>query len=451
MPDHPDMPDHMGDTSDPPAPASAEGVPMSSYQELKTQYRREAARSFRKRTQWKVECLLHGGMESLLGLIPLPWIFRLGEGLGSTLWHAMPKRRGIAMRNLRIAYAGEKDLAQIETLARLSFRRTVANLLAGALASGLSREKLRKAVAVENMELLQEVAAEGKGAVIIMAHMGSWEMLSRIGILFPSGISAGALYRPLNNPLMDAKVLERREADGMRMFSKGDSLFQIAGFVREGGVVGILADQRVGIQGVVTSFFGRLTRSTPLPTLLARKARCPVLALSMTTVGPGRWKATFLRVSGPHTHDSCTLTLQNLMRSGPEDVFWFQDRWKTYLTPEMTISKWLADPAVRGPKPHRGLLWLAGGSDLPVPETWTHGDLTYEVVLEENQARPAWLSPETTVHRVSPTHDISQLRGFLRRLDLSQDLPIDIILVPSSHPALRKAGRKEGLNVVELG
>jgi KDO2-lipid IV(A) lauroyltransferase len=126
---------------------------------------------------------------------------------------------------------------------------------------------------VENIELLEQSLAGGKGVVLLLSHMGNWEILSRLVHFFPRGSKAGAFYRPLNNRLLDKRVLDRRQADGTRMFSKGDNPLHVAGFLREGGIVGILADQRVGHQGELVEFFGRITRASPLPSLLARRSK----------------------------------------------------------------------------------------------------------------------------------------------------------------------------------
>ena len=135
-------------------------------------------------------------------------------------------------------------------------------------------------IAIENLDLLEQALAGGRGVVLLLSHMGNWELLSRIIHFFPKDSKAGAFYRPLNNRLLDERVLARRQADGTRMFSKHDAFHQVASFLRERGIVGILADQRVGGHGELVRFFGRLTRASPLPSLLARRSKSSVLALS---------------------------------------------------------------------------------------------------------------------------------------------------------------------------
>ncbi len=92
--------------------------------------------------------------------------------------------------------------------------------------------------------------------------------------MLPEIEKTGGFYRPLNNPILNERVLREREGDGSRLFSKRDSLHHVSGFLRENGVVGILADQRVGKQGELVEYFGRLTRASPLPRFGMPKAGC---------------------------------------------------------------------------------------------------------------------------------------------------------------------------------
>ncbi|RPJ33279.1 MAG: lipid A biosynthesis acyltransferase, partial [Verrucomicrobiaceae bacterium] len=345
-----------------------------------------------KLLQWRLECLGHSLIEGLAALLPGPWVFRLGEFLGSMAWHIMPMRRKIVLRNLRIALAGEKDLPEIRRMAKATFRRSGANLLSVAHTARLAPEKLSKVIHIENLDLLENALATGKGVVLLLAHMGNWELLSRIVHLFPKGSKTGAFYRPLNNPLLDARVLARRQADGTRMFSKRDPFHQVTGFLRDGGIVGILADQRVGMQGEVVSFFGRLTRASPLPSLLARRAKAEVLALSLITEAPGKWKAVFLPVEKPHSTPHCMAALENAMKAGPTDVFWLQERWKVFVKRYRPFDKWLSPETQSGTKPHRALIWLANVPDAWRPlENWFHPDVIYEAAIPAGNPAPDWL------------------------------------------------------------
>ena len=404
-----------------------------------------------KLLQWRLECLGHSLIEGLTGLLPGPWLFRLGEALGGLVWHVMPRRRQMILRNLRIALAGEKDLPELRRMAKASFRRTAGNLISAAHTARLAPAQLHQVIHIENLDLLEQALAGGHGVVLLLAHMGNWELLSRLIHLFPKGSRAGAFYRPLNNDLLDQRVLQRRQADGTRMFSKRDNPLHVAAFLREGGIVGILADQRVGIQGELVRFFGRLTRVSPLPSLLARRSKSAVLALSVITEEPGKWVARFLPVAPPPTTAHCMAVLEQAMRTGPVDVFWFQERWKLNITPQHSLRAWLGPATAGGGKSHRALLWLADApASWRLPEDWTHPDVIYEVALTPEQPLPSWLPAATRAHRVTAGAARGALRMAIDAIDLAADLPLDYLLTAGASPALVQAARQEAIPLISL-
>ncbi len=375
-------------------------------------------------------------MEKLVGLLPGPLVFRLGEQIGGLAWHCMKARRQIVLRNLRIAFQGEHDLPTLRKMARQSFRRTGANLLSALHSTRLSSEKIDGIVTVENPEVLVAALARSPGIVLLPSHMGNWEILSRIKRKFPPGHKTGAFYRPLNNLLLDARVLAQRELDGTRLFSKRDSFHLVTGFLREGGIVGILADQRVGFQGELVRFFGRLTRASPLPSLIARRSKSEVLALSVITEAPGKWRIRYHALDGPPRTENCLAAIERALKASPLDYFWFQERWKVYISPTRSIQNWLGADCCGGGKPHRALLWLPGTADSwEIPEDWTHPDVIYEVISR---------------HAGPVRDDRDSLVKYLEMIDASAALPIDYILTCKAPKALVKAARRNSIPLVSL-
>jgi hypothetical protein len=250
---------------------------------------------------------------------------------------------------------------------------------------------------------------------------------------------------------MDERVLQRREADGTRMFSKRDPFHQVTGFLREGGVVGVLADQRVGRQGELVRFFGRMTRVSPLPSLLARRSKSAVLALSVTTVASGKWRAVFLPVETPYTTEHCAAALEEAMTTGPLDVFWLQERWKVYVDPSHPWNRWIEDGVSDEHKRHRVLVWLPGLPDTwRLPDEWLHPDVVYEAAVHFGQSRPLWLPERMLVHEVHPTEDRDSLQRTIARIDAADALPLDFILTTNAPKLLRKAAKREAIPVISL-
>ena len=405
------------------------------------------------RWKWRAEALAYAAMESVLGLLPGSVVFRVGEALGGVAWHFMPKRRRVILRNLRIAFHGEYNLSELQRMARETTRRTAANLFSTAHTARLSSAQIDEILIVENQELVEKALSGAPGLVLLPPHMGNWEILSRMNRVFPQGHAIGAFYRPLNNPLMNARVVAQRQTDGTQLFSKRDSLHHVTGFLRDGGLVGILADQRVGRQGELVRFFGRLTRASPLPSLMVRRSKSEVLTISVITNAPGKWRVCYHSVKPPLKTADCMASLEVAMRASPLDVFWFQERWKVYVSKRRTIRDWLGPetPTPNDGKPHRALLWLAGAPpSWQLPESWVHGDVIYEVVLAEGQSRPSWLSGNEIVHTVPVADGVRALQRAIAKVDLAAALPVDYILTCAAAKPLARAARREAIPLVSL-
>jgi KDO2-lipid IV(A) lauroyltransferase len=171
--------------------------------------------------------------------------------------------------------------------------------------------------------------------------MGPWEALAHLPALVArEEIEApfAALYRPLNNAYLDAWYRTQREAKGTRLFSRRDGFHKTADFLREGGVLGVLADQKTGRKaGVVVPFFGRRAKTNPLPGLLQRRAGVPMLALSLRTLSPGRWCLGLHPVDlpsglpGERSREAdasiCNAALERVLAKSPLDGFWLHGRF----------------------------------------------------------------------------------------------------------------------------
>jgi len=394
-----------------------------------------------KRLQWRVEWLAQVAAEAIVARLPGWLAFRTGEAFGRLLWVLMPRRRRIVSKNLRIALAGEMPVADIEELARRSFVRSIANFFSAVHTAHMPADILVGSVEVENPEVLEAAVSDGNGCLLLPPHMGNWEILARISSVFPPGHELGALYRPLNNPYLDERLTERRRSEGTRMFSKRDSLLEITRFLKGGGIIGVLADQRAGPQGVLADFFGRLTRSSPLPSLLIRRCKVPSFAISVRTVKPGRWVLKYHPVAKPGDTQACMDAIESAMRESMMDVFWFQDRWRSYAETEMPVTKWIGQDGARSLRHrHRALLWLAGANDaFPLPSQWLHADVDYECVLAEGEPIPDWLESTSTIHRISRDLSANAIHKELVRIDGAADLPVDFVLSTRPNPALDRA------------
>ena len=265
--------------------------------------------------------------EGVVRLLPLDVAFVLGQGAGEIAYHLLPKRRALALNNLRLAFGHEKSEAELRDLNRAHFRTLGANLLSGLKCSTMPHDKIWERVEVE-------VPYEsGPGWIALLSHLGNWEIFSHLGSRSPE-YRYGAIYQSLANPFVDAYLVEQRKRSGITLFDRRRDMLRCVRFVREGGVLGLLVDQGAGYAGVWMPLFGRLTSSSTFAAMLAIRTGLPFVPLSMETCGRARWRMRIGKAIFPEQDDPELLTtrinreLEEQIRSSPADWLWAHNRWK---------------------------------------------------------------------------------------------------------------------------
>ena len=280
---------------------------------------------------------LYRAAESVLRPLPLEIVCVIGACMGQLAYFLMPRRRAVVTRNLRIAYGGSMLWGEIRALARKTFRHSGSNLIASIPASIISNEELKTRVEIEGRENLLAALDQDKGCILLLAHMGNWEILTQLMIIVPEIKSLGSLYRPLDNPLLNKLVERRRQSKGARLFSREDGFSKPITHLKAGGTLGCIADQNAGKHGMAVSLFGKLSSMTNLPALLHRKTKAPIIPLSMCMTSKGKWKVTFkpaINIPEEAKKDTYQVTVQSahayedIMSESPADVLWMHNYWR---------------------------------------------------------------------------------------------------------------------------
>ncbi len=274
-------------------------------------------------------------VETFCRLLPLTLVWQIGRVLGRIGCMVLPGYRRLVRRNLEIALGRDRSAAELDWLTREHFAALVANLLSSLKISWMSESAILARLELRGTEQVSVLLQEGKGLIYALCHMGNWEVLSQTGILGP-GVQSASMYQALTNPWLNAHILRRRSRSACTLFDRRDGFQTPAGWLRQGNVLGILADQHAGDSGVWCPFFNRLASTTPLPALLSRRTGAPIIPLTVETIGPARWRLVCgapLPMPRGIAVDQATARLNQLLEEGirhsPADWFWVHNRWKS--------------------------------------------------------------------------------------------------------------------------
>lgn len=266
--------------------------------------------------------------EGLMRLLSLDFAFMVGQAGGELAYRILRRRRELALANLRLAFGPEMPDSRLRALNRLHFQLLGANLMAGLKAVSSPHEKMWERVRANVPE------ERGKsGWIALISHTGNWELYSHLTQKFPE-YRFGTVYQPLANPFIDRYLRAARTRSGIALFDRRSQLLSCVRFLREGGVVGVLADQGAGYAGLWTPLFGRLTSSSTLAARLSLRTGLPIVPIAITTCGRARWEMTVSPPLYPDGDDAELLTaqinrlLEEQIRRSPADWLWAHNRWK---------------------------------------------------------------------------------------------------------------------------
>lgn len=261
---------------------------------------------------------------------------KLANGLGDIAYDVLKIRRKIVQRNLRGTFP-EKSPEEIDSLARMVYRRQVLNIIE-VLRISLIKDKAdaSKLLDIDGDEFLEKTRNAGKGGVVVSAHFGNWELL---------GVCTGMLVTPMNivikklkNPFIDARMNALRTQNGNNVIDKRNALRTGLDILRQGGVVTVLGDQSDPKAGFMTEFLGRRATAFLGPSFLALKAGVPIFIGMCRRQKNGRYLVEVEEVMTSDLSGSkkdveeltqrYTRIVERYIYLYPEEWFWMHDRWK---------------------------------------------------------------------------------------------------------------------------
>lgn len=287
----------------------------------------------------------HGWEARAAGLVaravaPLPRraALAIGRSLGRLLGELDRRHLAIAAGNLRRAFP-EWDEGRVLRTARAVYTHFGSVLLDLLWTEGRAPDRLRSLLEVRGREHVERGMAAGRGALLVTAHIGNWEL---------HGVAHGLLFgpihvvaRPLDNPRLDRRLCALRTMAGNTVLYKQRALARILRALREGGAVAILIDQNVQAgDGIFVDFFGRPAATTTVAAALAVKTGCALVPCRTELRPDGRYRIAYEPAvewspSGDRQADiACltqrlTRTIEDWVRETPAQWLWMHRRWKT--------------------------------------------------------------------------------------------------------------------------
>jgi len=223
---------------------------------------------------------LTGKLPQLMGLafsIPLAWL----------LPRLMKRRLRVAQRNVERCFP-ELQAEQRKAIIDDCFRSLARAVFEIAWSWSASERRLKKMGDVPGLENLLDAEKQGKGVLMITAHMSCLEIGVRIlglsycdiiGMSRPLKAPVKGIYRPLKSPVLEWYQTRARTSYSQGAISKRDMRSAIR-YLRKGGILLYAPDQDFGPkQSEFVPFFGIETATLLATHRVARMANCLVVPM----------------------------------------------------------------------------------------------------------------------------------------------------------------------------
>jgi lauroyl/myristoyl acyltransferase len=211
--------------------------------------------------------MLYRLLAATTGRLPPRAGYWLARQVGRLLYRVSPGLRRTVQSNMRHVLGRDASEAQVEA----TTRKALVNIVKGHYdlfrVSRLSIEEITNLADVEGMEHLYEALAQGRGAIVISAHLGNVDIVGQLPVAYGIKITSAAQHiQP--EPLF-RYLLKLRQSHGARLIPHDEPLIALFRALKRNEIIALPADRDVSDYGRVMEFFGTPTRLPDGPVRVA--------------------------------------------------------------------------------------------------------------------------------------------------------------------------------------
>lgn len=241
-------------------------------------------------------------------------------------------------RHLHRVLGRDLSRGEVRQWTRRAFRSYARYWVEGARVGSLDPAVIERRMTVESgWDAFVDAMAAGKGVIVALPHVGSWEWGG--AWLASKGYPMTAVAEPMASPELYEWFVSERGRMGLTIVQLGPGAGGVLlRTLRNGGLVGLLCDRDIVGNGVEVEFFGERTTLPGGPATLALRTGAALIPTAVYS-GPGENHTALLlpplavERTGSLRDDVARVTqdlaraLETLIRRAPEQWHVFQPNW----------------------------------------------------------------------------------------------------------------------------
>jgi len=289
------------------------------------------------KTRYRIEYWAVLFLIKALNILPLWFAMIVANIIGFLAFSVFKIRRKVTLDNLKKSFGDQYSDSEYIKIGARAYRNAGKGFIEYGLAPSFHKKNLSKYITIEGIDNLEYIAQNGKGAVLVTGHFGSWELMGAYiaSNNWPIDYLVGEQHNLLVNDLMNS----HRTIFGIGLIEMGVAARGVFKAVRNGRMVCMLSDQDAGNDGTVVNFLGRPASTPKGPAAFALKTGAPISCGFIIRKGNKHHiiieKPIEFTPSGNKEDDIRALTqaytdrIERRVREHPDHRFWPHRRWKS--------------------------------------------------------------------------------------------------------------------------
>ena len=272
-----------------------------------------------------------------LSCLPFRVLYVISDLIYVILCYVLRYRREVVEKNIRNSFPmkSEREIRDI----RKGFYRHLADCIVETVKLlDVSDAEMRKRVEVNNTELIERMAEDGKSIILYLGHYGNWEWVQEISCRYSRPKVSAEIYRHAKNKVFNQLISRIRSRYSTVQIIQKKAVRTLLGFNRTGTqcMVGFISDQRPNSTNL-NHWLTFLNQDTPVAVggeEIGRHIGAHYAYLDIEKKSRGHYCLTFKEIKPdadatdyPITASFFRMFEQTIQRN-PSYWLWSHDRWK---------------------------------------------------------------------------------------------------------------------------
>ena len=199
------------------------------------------------------------------------WGRRLGWWIGTVLRY----RRAEVLQTIRCCFP-EKSAAECRAVVDGMYENLGQTIMETLRFDALDQGWVDRHVEINDMPIVREVLARGKGAIMLTAHIGNFQLPAMIAGFF--GIPIASITKTFKPAALNEHWRRLRDRFGVKSLERRGSFRACLSALKSNAILGFVLDQNMKRhEGNFVDFFGRPACTTPGLALLSVVSGSPVI------------------------------------------------------------------------------------------------------------------------------------------------------------------------------